>query len=211
MYPVITIGRQYGSGGREIGKLVSELLGIRYYDKELLALAAKESGLDYHVADNFDEKPISSFLYSIVTGARSAGSDVYDSSSYLTLNDKLFIAQKSIMIRIAESPCVIVGRCADDVLSDMPNHISVYIYANKEFRARRVANEYGISLEKAADKITKTDKQRASFYKSNTGKKWGDPANYSLCIDSSKLSTKESARIIAEYVKSFISERENGV
>ncbi len=202
MYPVITIGRQYGSGGREIGKKLAELLGIHYFDKELLALAAKESGIDYHVAGSVDEKPVGSFLYSVVTGG-------FD-HSVLSVNDRLFAAQKQVIERLAASPCIIVGRCADDILKELPENIRLFIYAPVEYRARRVANEYGLSFDKAKEKVLKTDKARAVFYKSNTSSKWGEVQNYHLCIDSSTMSTDKAAQLIADFVKSYIAEKENG-
>ena len=204
MYPVITIGRQYGAGGREIGKKLSELLGIHYYDKELLALAAKESGIDYHVAGNVDEKPVGSFLYSIVTGG-------YHTGDSFSVNDRLFAAQKQVIERLAASPCVIVGRCADSILKEFPENIRLFIYAPVDYRARRVAKEYGISLDKAKEKVLKTDRARAVFYKSNTAFKWGDPQNYHLCIDSSSMSTDKAAQLIADFVKSYVQEKENGL
>ena len=202
MYPIITIGRQYGSGGREIGKKVAELLGIPYYDKELLLLAANESGINYHVAGNYDEKPNGSFLYSIVSATAHKGGGMYD-GNVLTLNDKLFIAQKKVIERLASGgPCVIVGRCADSILKDMPNHVSVFIHAPEEYRAMRVAKEYSISVDKAMEKLAKTDKDRAAFYKYNSGRKWGAVENYALCLNSSLLSTDDCARVIASYARS---------
>lgn len=209
MYPVITIGRQYGSGGREIGKKVAELLGIHYYDKELLALAAKESGIDYHVAGSVDEKPVGSFLYTIVTGGHHVGHTGLTGDN-ISVNDRLFAAQKQVIERLAVSPCVIIGRCADDILKELPENIRIFIHAPIEYRTRRIANEYGISLDKAKDKVLKTDKARATFYKSNTSSKWGDVQNYHLCIDGSAMSTDKAARVIADFVKSFIEVKENG-
>lgn len=203
MYPVITIGRQYGAGGRMIGKKVAELLGIPYYDKELLLLSANECGINYHDADNYDEKPNGSFLYSIVSATASHKSNgVYDSNA-LTMQDKLFIAQKHVIERLAaDGACVIVGRCADYILKDMPNHISVFIHAPVANRARAVAKEREISIDKAKEIIAKTDKSRSAFYKYNTGRKWGDAQIYSLCINSSLLSADDAAKVIASYAKS---------
>lgn len=202
MYPVITLGREYGSGGRAIGEKTAELLGIHYFNKELLALAAKESGIDYHVAGSVDEKPNGSFLYSIVTGMRPRSDGAYD-NNILTLNDRLYIAQKNVIERLSESPCLIVGRCADYILRDHPNHISIFIYAPFEYRVHRVAMEYGMTLEDAKERVTKTDKNRAIYYKNNTEWKWGDIKNYSMAFDSSKMSIDGIASVIAEYVKNY--------
>ena len=209
MYPVVTIGRQYGSGGREIGKKVAELLGIHYYDKELLALAAKESGLDYHVAGTVDEKPVGSFLYTIVTSGHHVGHAGL-SGDNLSVNDRLYAAQKQVIERLAVSPCVIIGRCAGEILKELPENVRIFIHAPIDYRARRIANEYGITFDKAKDKVVKTDKARATFYKSNTSAKWGDVQNYHLCVDGSVMSTDDAAKVIADFVRSYIQAKENG-
>lgn len=209
MYPVVTIGRQYGSGGREIGKKLAEILGVHYFDKELLALAAKESGIDYHVAGSVDEKPVGSFLYSIVTAGHHVSHTGFSHES-LSVNDRLYVAQKQVIERLAASPCVIMGRCADNILKELPENIRIFIHAPVEYRARRVANEYGISFDKAKDKVLKSDKLRATFYKSNTSAKWGDVQNYHLCVDSSIMSSDKAAQVIADFVKCYVEAKENG-
>ncbi len=210
MNPVIAIGRQYGAGAREIGKKLAELLGIHFYDKELLLLAAKESGIDYHVAGSVDEKPIGSLLYSIVTGASNVGHSVFSGES-LSINDRLYVAQKQVIERLAESSCVIIGRCADDILRELSENVRIFIHAPIEYRARRIASEYAISFDKAKDKVVKADKARATFYKSNTSSKWGEVQNYHLCIDSSTMSADKAAQIIADFVKSYVESKENGL
>nr|WP_302591634.1 cytidylate kinase-like family protein [uncultured Marvinbryantia sp.] len=201
---VITIGRQYGSGGREIGQKLAERLGIKCYDNELLDRAAKESGICQELFENHDEKPTNSFLYSLVMDTYSMG---YASAalSGMPINHKVFLAQFNAIKKIAdEGPCVMVGRCADYALDDYPNRISVFIYGSMDKRIRRIADKYSFTDAKAKDVITKTDKQRASYYNYYTNKRWGDIASYDLCINSSILGIDGTVEILRQ----FIEERE---
>ena len=153
---VITIGREFGSGGREIGKKVADRLGIKFYDKELLQEAAKESGFCREIFENQDEKPTNSFLYSLVMDTYSING--YSSAPFLDmpLNHKVFLAQFETIKKIAEKEsCVIVGRCADYALAENPNCINVFIHADKEFRTKRVAAELQVNESKAKDAIQK--------------------------------------------------------
>lgn len=201
---VITIGRQYGSGGREIGQKLAGHLGIKCYDNELLDRAAKESGICQELFENHDEKPTNSFLYSLVMDTYSMG---YASAalSGMPINHKVFLAQFNAIKKIAdEGPCVMVGRCADYALDDYPNRISVFIYGSMDKRIRRIADKYNFTDAKAKDVITKTDKQRASYYNYYTNKRWGDIASYDLCINSSILGIDGTVEILRQ----FIEERE---
>lgn len=185
---VITIGREFGSGGREIGKKVADRLGIKFYDKELLQEAAKESGFCREIFENQDEKPTNSFLYSLVMDTYSING--YSSAPFLDmpLNHKVFLAQFETIKKIAEKEsCVIVGRCADYALAENPNCINVFIHANKEFRIQRVAAELQVNESKAKDAIQKKDKQRASYYNYYSSKRWGDSNSYHLTLDAGKL------------------------
>lgn len=201
---VITIGRQYGSGGREIGQKLAGRLGIKCYDNELLDRAAKESGICQELFENHDEKPTNSFLYSLVMDTYSMG---YASAalSGMPINHKVFLVQFNAIKKIAdEGPCVMVGRCADYALDDYPNRISVFIYGSMDKRIRRIADKYNFTDAKAKDVITKTDKQRASYYNYYTNKRWGDIASYDLCINSSILGIDGTVEILRQ----FIEERE---
>ena len=201
---VITIGRQYGSGGREIGQKLAGRLGIKCYDNELLDRAAKESGICQELFENHDEKPTNSFLYSLVMDTYSMG---YASAalSGMPINHKVFLAQFNAIKKIAdEGSCVMVGRCADYALDDYPNRISVFIYGSMDKRIRRIADKYNFTDAKAKDVITKTDKQRASYYNYYTNKRWGDIASYDLCINSSILGIDGTVEILRQ----FIEERE---
>ena len=197
---VITIGRECGSGGRLIGNRLAEKLNIKCYDKELLTLAAKKSGLCEEIFESHDEKPTSSFLYSLVMDSYSMG---YSTSSFIDmpLNHKVFLAQFNAIKEISkEGPCVMVGRCADYALADNPNLVSVFVHAPLENRIRRIATKYDLTDSKAKDSILKTDKKRASYYNYYSNKKWGDAASYQLCIDSSVCGIDGSVEAILNFV-----------
>ena len=197
---IITIGRQYGSGGKEIGHFVAEAFGIKLYDKEMLARAAKESGICEELFETHDEKPTNSFLYSLVMDTYSING--YSSAPFLDmpLNHKVFLAQFETIKKIAEKEsCVIVGRCADYALAENPNCINVFIHADKEFRTKRVAAELQVNESKAKDAIQKKDKQRASYYNYYTSKKWGDSRSYHLTLDSSALGIDKCVEMILQY------------
>lgn len=198
---IITIGRQYGSAGLEIGKKLAEELGVNLYDKEMLKRAAKESGLCEELFETHDEKPTNSFLYSLVMDTYSLG---YSSSSYadMPINHKVFLAQFDTIKKIAnEGPCVMVGRCADYALEDYKNVINVFIYADMEQRIRRIAQKYDLTDAKAKDIIVKTDKKRASYYNYYTNKEWGNAKGYDLCLNSGKLGVYGTVKAILEYMK----------
>ena len=199
---VITIGRQFGSGGREIGYKIAEKLGIKCYDKELLSAAAKESGLCEKIFETHDEKPTRSFLYSLVMDTYSMG---YAPSGYvdMPIGHKLFLAQFDTIKSIAEKEsCVIVGRCADYALEDNPDLLSVFIHADLDIRIKRIMERKGIDkIDVAKDLINKTDKQRAAYYNSYASKKWGDAKTYNIAIDSSILGIEGTADLIVDIVR----------
>lgn len=198
---VITIGRQYGSGGREIGKKISEILGIGYYDDELISLAAKNSGMNSDTLSDVDEKATNSLLYTLAMGGSLFGGNAAIAYE-MPINDKLYIAQSEVIKELAKKePCVIIGRCADYVLKDYPSVINLFVYADLEKRTARVAMRRGINEAKARDIIIKTDKQRANYYNYYTSRKWGRIENYDLCIDSGRIGYDKAAQVIAEYVK----------
>ena len=197
---VITIGREFGSGGHEIGMKLAEKLGIKCYDKELLELAAKESGLCEELFASQDEKPTNSFLYSLVMDTYSLG---YSSGNYadMPINHKVFLAQFDAIKKIAdEGPCILVGRCADYALESYDNVVNVFIHADLDARIRRIARIYNLTDAKAKDMIIKTDKKRASYYNYYTNKKWSDSESYELCLSSSELGIEGTAKAIEQYV-----------
>ena len=197
---IYTIGREFGSGGRDVGQKLAEKLGISFYDKELLTRAAAESGLCEEIFHMQDEKPTSSFLYSLVTDTYSLSN--YHGNTYIDmpLSQKVFLAQFDTIKRIAkEDSCVIVGRCADYALSDEPNCINAFIYADKNYRIKRVAHDLGVSESKARDMVNRTDKERASYYNFYTNKKWGDSRSYDLALNSEKLGIDGCVDMLIRY------------
>lgn len=200
---IITIGRQYGSGGREIGEKLAEKLEIPFYDKELLERAANDSGICKELFENHDEKPTSSFLYSLVMDTYSFG---YSSAAFtdMPINHKVFLAQFEAVKKLAlEGPCVMVGRCADYALSEFHNCFSVFIHSDMESRIRRIAQKYGMKDNKARDAIQKTDKSRSSYYNYYTNKRWGDASSYHLSVDSGKLGIDKTVECIIQTLKVF--------
>ncbi len=198
---IITIGRQCGSGGKMIGQEIAKKLGVKCYDKELLARAAKESGLCEELFETHDEKPTSSFLYSLVMDTYSLG---YTTSAYMDMpiNHKIFLAQFDTIKKIAnEESCVIVGRCADYALADYPNMVSVFITGNEEDKLKSIKDLYQVDEAKAKDIMVKTDKKRSSYYNYYSSKKWGDSRSYDMCINSSVLGADGTADMIIAFAK----------
>lgn len=199
---IYTIGREFGSGGYTVAKLLAERLGVKIYDKELLTQAAKESGFCEEIFVNNDEKPTSSFLYSLVMDTYSGGG--YSSASFLgmPLNQKVFLAQFDTIKKLAEQEsCVIVGRCADYALAGNPDCVNIFIRADKADRVRRVSQRESVTENKAKELIQKSDKQRASYYNYYTSKKWGDSSSYDLCINTSRVEPEDCVDIILEFRK----------
>lgn len=199
---IITIGRQFGSGGRSIGQKIAEKLDIHFYDKELISIAAKESGTDPEIFKDVDEKAANSLLYSLSTGMYGFGSG-FSAMGDLPVNDKLYLLQHKIIKEIAEKEsCVIVGRCADYVLRENPDCVNIFIYADMAFRKEQSVKKHGIDEARAEHIINKTDKSRANYYSFYSGQKWGMAENYDLCINSSKLSENKIVDLIIDYIKS---------
>lgn len=198
---VITIGRQCGSGGRQIGQALAKKMGVKCYDKELLALASKHSGLCEELFETHDEKPTSSFLYSLVMDTYSLG---YTTSAYMDtpINHKIFLAQFDTIKKLAdEESCVIVGRCADYALADYPNTVSVFITGNDDVKIAHLKEMYQVDDAKAKDIMIKTDKKRASYYNYYSSKKWGDSRSYDLCINSSVVGMDGAVDLILDFAK----------
>ena len=198
---IITIGRQFGSGGREIGYMVADKLGIKLYDKEMLQRAAQDSGICEELFESHDEKPSNSFLYSLVMDTYSMG---YSGSTYndMPINHKIFLAQFDAIKKIAnEGPCILVGRCADYALEGYQNMLSVFIHADLDARIKRIAKKYDLTDAKAKDLIIKTNKKRASYYNYYTDKRWGDADSYDVCLDSSVLGLEGTAEAIIKLIE----------
>ena len=206
---VISIGRQCGSSGKIIGQKLAEELGVKCYDKELLALAAKNSGLCEELFRSHDEKPTNSFLYSLVMDTYSMG---YSTSGYMDMpiNHKIFLAQFDAIKKLAEEEsCVIVGRCADYALAEYPGLVSVFISADEKDRIKSLTDFYGIDEAKAKDTMIKTDKKRSSYYNYYSSKKWGDVRSYDLCINRSSVGVDGAVEIIQAFAKAKRKWKEN--
>ena len=199
---VITIARQYGSGGREIGEKVAAALGIKHYDENLITLAAREGNLDETVASRADESAANSLLYTLALGSNFFGSAM-NFGYKPPLNDKLFLLQSDVIRRAAEEgSCVIIGRCADYVLREHPKRLSIFVYGDLPNRKQRVMERHeGITEAQAIDLINKTDRRRSSYYNFYTGNKWGKYDNYHLAVNSSLLGIDKTAELIADMAR----------
>ncbi|MBS7227896.1 MAG: cytidylate kinase-like family protein [Oscillospiraceae bacterium] len=195
---VITVGRQYGSGGREIGTMLAEKLGIAYYDDMLLKEAAKESGLCEDLFRSFDERP-KSFLYSVAMDPYSFSMNhVMPKGS---IEQQVYLATYDTIKKLADKgPCVLIGRCADYALKDRDDVINLFITAPLENRIERVARRNGITRDEAKERIKRTDKSRASYYNYYSSKDWGDAKSYDLCIDSSLLGIEGTVELLEKLV-----------
>ena len=198
MKKLITISRQYGSGGRIIGKILAEKLGVPFYDKEIIDMAVEASGYSREVIEGAEMKAKSGFAYSLA----SALSFNEGSVGTLSVNDRLFLAQFQVIKEIGETDQgVIIGRCADYVLREKPGVTNVFIYGEMEDRIARAIEKYGDSEENIKNTINSIDKARSNYYNYHTGYKWGDYRNYNLCINSSYITEEEAAELIKDYVE----------
>ena len=196
-HKIITIGRQFGSGGHEIGDRLSKSLGIPLYDRNLVEMAADKMGLSEISVEEVEESVLNTFL-----SAYRYPDHVNSFTGYgLPLNDSTYLTQSSIIESLAKrGPCIIVGRCADYALADYPNHLSLFISAPLEVRIQRVAQRQNLTPEKARQLILKTDKRRASYYEYYSSKKWGSVDSYHFCIDSSYLGLGRTVELIQAMV-----------
>jgi len=200
---IITIARQYGSGGLEVGQRLSELTGLPFYDKDLITMAAQKSGLNHAVLDAADEKAANSLLYTLAMGSSSYHHGV--SNLHIPLNDKLFTVQSEIIRELAqnEKGAIIVGRCADYVLADHPKVLRVFISADFDKRVETIMRQQNINESQAKELIIKTDKRRSNYYNYYTGGKWAKLENYDLVISTDKIDIEGAARLICMYMKSM--------
>jgi hypothetical protein len=196
---IINVGRQLGSGGHDIGRMLALDFGAKYYDRELLNLAAKESGFSEKFFEQHDEKRgFLKGLFNMQTSHFSGGSMYKTNFS----QESLFQFQSDAIIKAAkEGSCVFVGRCADYVLRDFPNTVNVFVSASMEYRVSQIMNKQHLDEDSARAFIEKRESERAEYYNYYTGKKWGHAASYDICIDSSVLGILESEKIIAAFIK----------
>ncbi len=201
MKHIITISREFGSGGREIGKLLAEQLDIPFYDKELLEMASKESGICQELFESNDESYTNSFLYSLVMGNYPVSPEGRINPE-MPLNHKLFLAQFDTIKKIAENgPCVIVGRCADYILKENADVLNFFVMGNLLEKKKRILERYDIEKNKVEDFIKKTDKRRAHYYNFYTDMRWGEAKNYDLCINSSKTGIQGAVELMKSYIQ----------
>jgi len=201
MNSIITISRQFGSGGREIGAKLATKLGIPFYDNELITIAAKESGFAEEAFENAEKKASNSFLYSIAMGMNAYGNQDIG-FSHLSLDDQIYLAQSNVIRKVAqEGPCIIVGRCADYVLRDFDHVINIFIWASLEHRKKRAISRYQLKENKAEEEIVKSDKRRANYYNYHASEKWGKAENYHLSIKSDSVGINNSVECILRYLE----------
>jgi len=201
MRTVITIGRQFGSGGHEIGAKVADHFSIPFLDKDLVTKAAKDSGFCEEIILNHDERPTNSFLYNLVMDTYSFG---YNAAHFVDMPSihKVFLAQFDTIKKLAdEGPCVIVGRCADYALSERSNCLNIFIYASEEDKIKSICRQFDLEANKAREMCIKKDKQRQSYYNYYTSKKWGRADSYDLCINSSVLGIDGSVKLIVKAIE----------
>jgi cytidylate kinase len=195
---VITIGREHGSGGHMIARKLSEILGIPCYDKEMITLAAEDSGLSKEVIEMHEQKKTSSFLYSLQMSVQT-----------LPLSDMVFIAQSNVIKNLAKKESfIVVGRCADYILKEFDNCFNVFVYAPFEHRIKRVRELYGCTEKNIEKHITRKDRERADYYRFNTHTKWGDYSNYHLLL-SSEIGIDATANLIASAARKYLEGKAN--
>ena len=193
---IITVSREFGSGGRTVGKRVAELLGVPYYDKELVKKVAVETGFDEKFIEQQGEyaspwKNLLSYAFS--------GAGMRQPMNGLSADDFLWAMQRQVILDLADKgPCVILGRCADYILKDRSDVLNVFIYADKAYRAERIVRLYGQSDKKPEDRLEDKDKRRSVNYKHYTGQNWGEMRNYDLCLNSAVFSEDTCTQLIAE-------------
>ena len=184
---IVTIGREYGSGGHDIGEMLSEKLGLEFYDKKKLAEYAKQQNVYDEVKSFYEEDPVNSLIYAL-----------YKSEENNNLGKKSF---EQIRMLIKDKPCIIIGRCANYIFKDNGEHISIFIHADIDKRVKRISQTNNIDEKKSLTLINETDKKRAEFHKQYTNQIWGDSRGYNLCIDSGSIGLKHSVDFICDYIK----------
>lgn len=194
-HKIITISRQYGSGGRIVGKLLAERLGIPFYDNEIISLAAEKTGLSKECFVNAEETSAGNLLLSLTTLTPSV------ESFGLPLNEKIFLVQSQVIKEVSEKgSCVIVGRSADYILSETENCINVFLQADLKDRINRAVAQYDLPEKNAEAAVIKTDKRRANYYNYFTGLKWGAAENYDLILNTSRMELEKIVDVIEKYV-----------
>ena len=198
---IVTISRQYGSGGRYIGENLAKAMGVPCYDEKLIDMVAKESGFAQSFVAEKGERMTGSLLFNIASSL-SFANNVFSTNNGVTLQDEIYFTQNRIIKELADKgPCVIVGRCADYVLKDNPNVVSVFVHAEEKFCLDRAMERNSMTEKEMKKYIEKTDKFRGDFYRYHTGHEWADARNYDLCLNSGKLGFQKCVEEIKAYIK----------
>ncbi|MEE1161680.1 MAG: cytidylate kinase-like family protein [Acutalibacteraceae bacterium] len=193
---VITISRQFGSGGRTVGRRLAERLGVPFYDKELVNQVADETGFDVSFIEENGEFSPSKSIFSF---AMSQGIPIMQNG--LSMSDFIFCVQRQVILKLAEQPCVIVGRGADYVLRDREDCFNVFIHADVQSRAERIVKLYGESEKRPEQRLADKDKKRKIYYKHYTDREWGDAKNYDICLNSGKIGIDKCVELILDAIK----------
>ena len=203
MNKVVTISRQYASGGREVAEKLAKEYGVPFYDRALIAKAAKESGFAEAAFDNVEMKATNSLLYSIAMGMNAYGGPDLG-YTHLSLDDRIYIAQSDIIRKVAdEGPCIIVGRCADYVLRERKDIVNIFIWSSMPFRIKRAIERDGVEPDKAEETITRMDKRRANYYNYHAIEKWGVVTNYHLSIQNDFRGVDKTVEVIKQFINSL--------
>ncbi len=200
---VVTLGREYGSGGHEIGQRLAQSMGVPFYDREILTRAAKDSGICEDVLAEHDERATAGYLFSLAAraGTVTQGTGL---SMGVPLNHRVFLAQFEAITRLAvEGPCVIVGRCGDYVLKDQPHVVNLFLYAPVQERVRRIMRVENLPQDQAKDRVRRVDKQRQNYYNFFADGNWGQRGNYHLMLNTAGLTCEDAAQVLLEFVKRF--------
>lgn len=199
---VITIGREYGSGGKYIGERLAEELNLKLYDKELLNKVAEESGMDLNILEQMDEKQEECFWYTFAMSLYQQ--DSLDTLAEIPSNEKIFIEQAKIIEELAQKEdCIIIGRCSNVILKNKPNVLNIFVYSSElDFKVKRKMQYGNFESELDAIKtIERIDKERETYYNYFTKENWGDRKSYDLMIDTSKIGVDKAVELIKEYLK----------
>ena len=202
MRRLVTISREYGSGGRLIGRMVAEKMGLPFYDREIIDMAVEQSGLSHEVIETAELRAKSSISYSLASVMPF--SEMF-STEAMSINEKLFMTQFDVIRQIGETDeGVIIGRCADYVLRDLPGVTNIFIHAEFEDRVKRCIESYGDDPATVETKIKDYDKARANYYNFHTSQKWGQYSNYNLAINTSYITDEKAADLIVEFMNTRI-------
>ena len=199
---IITIGRQFGSGGHKIGNMLSERLNIPLYDHNLIKMAARELNVTDEAAEQVDETILGRFLSAYVVGTGDYTAFMTDDVYGVPLSDRMYAAQSELIKKLADrGPCIFVGRCADYILGDYSNMINTFVYAYKDDRIRRIMKIYNLNEKQAWDKIKKVDKERKLYYEAHTGRSWGTIEAHELLINASLTGVEGAVDILEALFK----------